>query len=67
MILLNAKDSIYYEETKRQALSALAPFREACRPGRHHRKKRRGVSERRRSHVIVTSYVSGTGRSAMRT
>ncbi len=62
VILLNAKDSIYYEETKRQALSALATFPGGLQAGG-------GITEKNAaeflnagaSHVIVTSYVFRDG------
>ena len=62
VILLNAKDSIYYEETKRQALSALAAFPGGLQAGG-------GITEKNAaqflnagaSHVIVTSYVFRDG------
>ena len=62
VILLNAKDSIYYEETKRQALGALAAFPGGLQAGG-------GITEKNAaeflnagaSHVIVTSYVFRDG------
>lgn len=62
VILLNAKDSIYYEETKRQVLSALAAFPGGLQAGG-------GITEKNAaeflnagaSHVIVTSYVFRDG------
>ena len=62
VILLNAKDPIYYEETKRQALSALAAFPGGLQAGG-------GITEKNAaeflnagaSHVIVTSYVFRDG------
>ena len=56
VILLNSRDSVYYEETKRQALKALAAFPGGLQAGG-------GITEKNASefldagasHVIVTS------------
>lgn len=62
VILLNSRDSVYYEETKRQALEALAAFPGGLQAGG-------GITEKNASefldagasHVIVTSYVFRDG------
>ncbi|MGN0131521.1 MAG: phosphoribosylformimino-5-aminoimidazole carboxamide ribotide isomerase [Lachnospiraceae bacterium] len=62
IILLNAKDSPYYEETKRQALSALTAFPGGMQVGGGiTAENAAGYIEAGASHVIVTSYVFQNG------
>lgn len=63
IILLNSKDSIYYEDTKRQAVKALAEFKNGMQVGG-------GITDENAmefieagaSHVIITSFVFKDGR-----
>lgn len=63
IILLNAKDSEYYEETKAQALSALSAYPYGLQIGGGiGEENAREYLEAGASHVIVTSYVFQNGR-----
>lgn len=63
IILLNSKDSMYYEDTKRQAVKALAEFKNGMQVGG-------GITDENAmefieagaSHVIITSFVFKDGR-----
>lgn len=62
VILLNAKDSPYYEKTKEQALSALSAFPDGMQAGGGiHAENAAGYIRAGASHVIVTSYVFHDG------
>lgn len=63
VILLNAKDSEYYEETRKQALSALRAYPGGLQIGGGiHDGNAKDYLEAGASHVIVTSYVFRNGR-----
>lgn len=62
IILLNAKDSPYYEETKRQALNALHAYPDALQVGGGiTAENAKEFLDAGASHVIVTSYVFKDG------
>ena len=66
IILLNAKDSPYYKETKEQALAALREYPGGLQVGGGiGAENAQEYLEAGASHVIVTSYVSGTGKLNM--
>ncbi len=66
IIMLNAKDSPYYEETKKQALSALAAFPGGMQMGGGINAQNAAEYIRAgASHVIVTSYVFQSGKINM--
>ncbi len=63
IILLNARDSAYYEETKKQALSALREYPGGLQVGGGITAENAGeFIAAGASHVIVTSYVFSEGR-----
>lgn len=63
IILLNARDSQYYEQTKQQALGALRAWPQALQVGGGIRDDNAAYwLEMGASHVIVTSYVFSDGR-----
>ena len=62
IILLNAKDSTYYEETKKQAMSALSAFPQGMQIGGGiTAENAKEYIDAGASHVIVTSYVFQNG------
>lgn len=63
VILLNAKDSRYYEATKQQALTALRAYPKGLQAGGGiHRGNAKEFLKAGASHVIVTSYVFTDGK-----
>ncbi|MCM1117920.1 MAG: phosphoribosylformimino-5-aminoimidazole carboxamide ribotide isomerase [bacterium] len=63
IILLNGADSVYYEETRRQALAALRAYPGGLQVGGGiHTGNAREYLDAGASHVIVTSYVFHDGR-----
>ena len=65
VILLNPTESIYYEATKRQAVSALAAYPGGLQAGGGiHEENAAAFLEAGASHVIVTSYVFRDGQIA---
>lgn len=63
IILLNNKDSIYYEKTKEAALSALSAFPDGMQVGGGiTAENAKEYLDRGASHVIITSYVFHDGR-----
>ena len=65
IILLNARDSEYYEATKKQAMGALQAYPGGLRVGGGITAENAEESYSRASHVIVTSYVFCDGKIQM--
>lgn len=62
IILLNNKDSIYFKETRKQAIKALNSYRNGLQIGGGiHAENAQSYLEQGASHVIITSYVFQNG------